>query len=216
MYPTPAPPVMLPPLHYQGLDSAQPFGYQPPPPARAPALSAPAAPPPGLVGTVRPADQMEGDTDDVPPTKRQRVAKLPGGQYYPEQDWINMHSVRLYLLSMLGRMRTEGRAAPDLSPGTVADGHQQARVENGWYSCDDPGTASEFTCIDAARPHHCGDGQRAVRWEAHPFVQWQNAHESQYHRELQSRGRRPACPERAGPEEKVARRNHPTGVRMCV
>jgi splicing factor 3A subunit 1 len=107
MYPTPAPPVMLPPLHYQGLDSAQPFGYQPPPPpaARAPPFSAPAAPQqPSAVGTVRPADQMEGDGDDVPPTKRQRVAKLPGGQYYPEQDWINMHPVRLSL-SILGCSR---------------------------------------------------------------------------------------------------------------
>jgi splicing factor 3A subunit 1 len=95
MYPTPAPPVMLPPLHYQGLDSAQPFGYQPPPPARAPPLNAPAVPSPGLAGTVRHADQIEGEADDVPPTKRQRVARLPGGQYYPEQDWINMHTVRL-------------------------------------------------------------------------------------------------------------------------
>jgi len=34
---------------------------------------------------------MEGDGDDVPPTKRQRVAKLPSGQFYPEQDWINLH-----------------------------------------------------------------------------------------------------------------------------
>ncbi|KAF8497079.1 Pre-mRNA splicing factor PRP21 like protein-domain-containing protein [Russula emetica] len=91
MYPTPAPPVMLPPLHYQGLDSAQPFGYQPPPPARVPPSNAPAVPSPGLAGTVRPADQIEGEADDAPPTKRQRVAKLPGGQYYPEQDWINMH-----------------------------------------------------------------------------------------------------------------------------
>jgi splicing factor 3A subunit 1 len=101
MYPTPAPPVMLPPLHYQGLDSAQPFGYQPPPPpaARPPPFSAPVMPPAqsAAAGTVRPADQMEGDVDDVPPSKRQRVAKLPGGQYYPEQDWINMHPVRLYI-----------------------------------------------------------------------------------------------------------------------
>jgi splicing factor 3A subunit 1 len=97
MYPTPAPPVMLPPLHYQGLDSAQPFGYQPPPPTRAPSFNAPAAPPPTAVtaGIVRPADQMDTDGDDVPPAKRQRVAKLPGGQYYPEQDWINLHPVRL-------------------------------------------------------------------------------------------------------------------------
>ncbi|KAI9508491.1 Pre-mRNA splicing factor PRP21 like protein-domain-containing protein [Russula earlei] len=93
MYPTPAPPVMLPPLHYQGLDSAQPFGYQPPPtPVRVSSFNTPPVPPPSAAGTVRPADQMEGDGDDVPPTKRQRVAKLPGGQYYPEQDWIHMHS----------------------------------------------------------------------------------------------------------------------------
>ena len=190
MYPTPAPPVMLPPLHYQGLDSAQPFGYQPPPPARAPALTTPAAPPPGLVGTVRPADQMEGDGDDVPPTKRQRVAKLPGGQYYPEQDWINMHTVRLYLLLMLESMKTEGhaRAAPNLTPGSVAKGLQQARVEDGWYDRDDSGTATESACIDAARPHHRGDGQRVVRWATYLVLQQQNAHESQYHRELQSRG----------------------------
>lgn len=28
---------------------------------------------------------------DMPPAKRQKVAKLPGGQYYPEADWISMH-----------------------------------------------------------------------------------------------------------------------------
>ncbi len=99
MFPQPAP-VMLPPLHYQGMDAAQPFGYQPPPagapmmhPARAAAM---AAPMPGgpQTGQVRTADEMEGGQDDnVPPAKRQRVAKLPGGNYYPEQDWINMHPV---------------------------------------------------------------------------------------------------------------------------
>ena len=96
MYPTPAPPVMLPPLHYQGLDSVQPFGYQPPPGRVPPSFTPTAAvpPPANATGTVRPADQMEGDADEVPPAKRQRVAKLPGGQYYPEQDWINMHPVR--------------------------------------------------------------------------------------------------------------------------
>ncbi|KAI0637195.1 Pre-mRNA splicing factor PRP21 like protein-domain-containing protein [Trametes polyzona] len=98
LFPQPAP-VMLPPLHYQGMDAAQPFGYQPPPPgapmmhpARAAAMAA--APLPGgpQTGMVRSADEMEGGQDDgVPPAKRQRVAKLPGGAYYPEQDWINMH-----------------------------------------------------------------------------------------------------------------------------
>ncbi|KAI0708966.1 Pre-mRNA splicing factor PRP21 like protein-domain-containing protein [Earliella scabrosa] len=97
--PQPAP-VMLPPLHYQGMDAAQPFGYQPPPaaapmmhPARAAAMGAPmpvGTPP--QVGMVRSADEMmDGGADDIPPAKRQRVAKLPGGALYPEQDWINMH-----------------------------------------------------------------------------------------------------------------------------
>lgn len=92
--------VMLPPLHYQGLDAAQPFGYQPAPPgstatppgmhpSRIAALAAGGSTP--QAGTVRSADEMEGD--DMPPAKRQKVAKLPGGQYYPEADWINMHPV---------------------------------------------------------------------------------------------------------------------------
>jgi splicing factor 3A subunit 1 len=37
---------------------------------------------------------MEGiESSDIPPAKRQKVARLPGGQYYPEQDWINLHPV---------------------------------------------------------------------------------------------------------------------------
>ena len=87
---------MLPPLHYQGLDAAQPFGYQPP---AAPMMGrippGPGMVPPPQAGVVRSADEMEGAAEDgMPPAKRQKVAKLPGGQYYPEQDWINMHSVR--------------------------------------------------------------------------------------------------------------------------
>ena len=50
---------------------------------------------------------MEGDADEVPPAKRQRVAKLPGGQYYPEQDWINMHPVRLPQCIILGLLNME-------------------------------------------------------------------------------------------------------------
>lgn len=44
-------------------------------------------------GMVRSADEMEGGVDEMPPAKRQRVAKLPGGQLYPEADWIAMHPV---------------------------------------------------------------------------------------------------------------------------
>ncbi|KAA1471256.1 hypothetical protein DENSPDRAFT_837212 [Dentipellis sp. KUC8613] len=97
MFPPQPAPVMLPPLHYQGLDAAQPFGYQPPPPGMRPAFSPPGpgvgVGTPPVAGMVRSADEMEagGASDDVPPAKRQRVAKLPGGALYPEQDWINMH-----------------------------------------------------------------------------------------------------------------------------
>ena len=44
-------------------------------------------------GTVRSAEEMEGSVDDIPPAKRQRMAKLPGGQLYPEADWISRHPV---------------------------------------------------------------------------------------------------------------------------
>lgn len=44
---------------------------------------------------VRSADEMNGGEEGgVPPAKRQKVAKLPGGAYYPEEDWINLHPVR--------------------------------------------------------------------------------------------------------------------------
>ncbi|TFK42905.1 Pre-mRNA splicing factor PRP21 like protein-domain-containing protein [Crucibulum laeve] len=90
------PPVMLPPLHYQGLDAAQPFGYQPPAPGMHPSRMAALAAANGAIqsaqaGMVRSAEEMEGGTDELPPAKRQRVAKLPGGALYPEADWIAMH-----------------------------------------------------------------------------------------------------------------------------
>ncbi|KAH7930849.1 hypothetical protein BV22DRAFT_1138400 [Leucogyrophana mollusca] len=95
------PPVMLPPLHYQGLDAAQPFGYQPPPPgmhpARLAALAAggPVQTPP-QAGQVRSADEMEGLEEQQAP-KRIKYAKLPGGALYPEADWINMHPYTISL-----------------------------------------------------------------------------------------------------------------------
>ncbi|KAJ7219077.1 Pre-mRNA splicing factor PRP21 like protein-domain-containing protein, partial [Mycena pura] len=90
------PPVMLPPLHYQGLDAPQPFGYQPPAPGMHPTRAAALAAANGALqsaqaGTVRSAEEMEGSVDDIPPAKRQRMAKLPGGQLYPEADWISRH-----------------------------------------------------------------------------------------------------------------------------
>lgn len=105
MYPGQPTPVMLPPLHYQGMDAAQPFGYQPAPPgsangppgmhpSRLAALAA--GGPMGIspqAGMVRSADEMEGV--ESMPAKRQKIAKLPGGQYYPEADWISMHPVSI-------------------------------------------------------------------------------------------------------------------------
>lgn len=100
MYSGQTAPVMLPPLHYQGLDAAQPFGFQPPQaavggpgmhPQRLAALSG-TPPIPMQAGMIRPADQMEGiETDGIPPAKKQKVGRLPGGQYYPEQNWIDLH-----------------------------------------------------------------------------------------------------------------------------
>ncbi|OCH95633.1 hypothetical protein OBBRIDRAFT_816514 [Obba rivulosa] len=97
LFPQPAP-VMLPPLHYQGMDAPQPFGYQPPPPgapmmhpARMAALAGSPVGTPPQAGMVRSADEMEGHEDALPPAKRQRVPKLPGGALYPEQNWIDMH-----------------------------------------------------------------------------------------------------------------------------
>lgn len=45
-------------------------------------------------GMVRTADQMEGEgSEQLPPAKRQKVAKLPGGSLYSEEDWIALHPV---------------------------------------------------------------------------------------------------------------------------
>lgn len=88
-----AAPVVLPPLHYQGLTAAQPFGYAPPPPGMHPArLAALGGPPPSVAGTVRSADEMmaEGHFGAVP---RPRVQRRPDGTLWPEGTWIAYHPV---------------------------------------------------------------------------------------------------------------------------
>ncbi|KAI0928322.1 hypothetical protein AcW1_005601 [Taiwanofungus camphoratus] len=110
LYPPQPAPVMLPPLHYQGMDAPQPFGYQPPPaappmmhPARVAALagSPVAVGTPPQAGMVRSADEMEGATEEIPPAKRQKVVKVPGSQLYSEEDWTNMHPHPISLLVQL-------------------------------------------------------------------------------------------------------------------
>ncbi|KAG6891033.1 hypothetical protein C0992_010695 [Termitomyces sp. T32_za158] len=119
------PPVMLPPLHYQGMDAAQPFGYQPPAPGLHPSRMAALAAANGALqaqaGQVRSADEMEGGTDDIPPAKRQRVAKLPGGQLYPETDWIAMHPHPISLRVQLPLESTKPEWKLDGSIVTVPD-----------------------------------------------------------------------------------------------
>ncbi|TFY58154.1 hypothetical protein EVJ58_g6592 [Rhodofomes roseus] len=109
LYPPQPPPVMLPPLHYQGMDAPQPFGYQPPPaaapmmhPARAALAGSPGAVgTPPQAGMVRTADQMEGGADEIPPAKRQKIAKIPGTTLYSADDWISMHPHPISLVIQL-------------------------------------------------------------------------------------------------------------------
>jgi len=101
------PPMMLPPLHYPPVGAGGPQAYM--------------GMPPQMAGTVRSADEMGGEMQ-MPPAKRQRIARLPDGQYYPEQDWINLHpapiSLRIQLPSHPEKpeWKLDGTAAivPDL------------------------------------------------------------------------------------------------------
>jgi splicing factor 3A subunit 1 len=99
-YPNQPLPVMLPPLHYQGSDSVQPFGFQPPPtgmhPARMAGMAAGAVGTPPQTGMVRNADEMDG-LEEQPQVKRQKIAKLPGGALFPEADWVSMHPYTISL-----------------------------------------------------------------------------------------------------------------------
>lgn len=119
------PPVMLPPLHYQGMDAAQPFGYQPPPagvhPTRMAALAAANSTLQAQAGTVRSADEMEGVVDEIPPAKRQKVAKAPGSQMYSEDDWITMHPYPISLQVQLPNDTSKPEWKLDGSTVTIPD-----------------------------------------------------------------------------------------------
>lgn len=119
------PPVMLPPLHYQGMDAAQPFGYQPPPagvhPTRMAALAAANSTLQAQAGMVRSADEMEGVVDEIPPAKRQKVAKVPGSQMYSEDDWITMHPYPISLQVQLPNDTSKPEWKLDGSTVTIPD-----------------------------------------------------------------------------------------------
>ncbi|KAF8969799.1 Pre-mRNA splicing factor PRP21 like protein-domain-containing protein [Flammula alnicola] len=153
------PPVMLPPLHYQGMESAQPFGYQPAAaaaptmhPTRMAALAA--ANNAIQAGMVRSADEMEGGgaPEEMPPAKRQKVAKLPGGALYPEEDWIGMHPV-----------------TSDLAAGADAERSLEAGMEAAGPDRDDPRPAAEPPGVDAARPHPAAYAEHGA-CVAHPVI----------------------------------------------
>ncbi|TFY57299.1 hypothetical protein EVG20_g8601, partial [Dentipellis fragilis] len=82
---------------------------------------------PPVAGMVRSADEMEGGAgaggagDDMPPAKRQRVAKLPGGALYPEQDWISMHPHPIALRVQLPTDETKPEWKLDGSVVTVPE-----------------------------------------------------------------------------------------------
>ncbi|KAK7023713.1 Pre-mRNA splicing factor PRP21 like protein-domain-containing protein [Favolaschia claudopus] len=107
--------------------SAQPFGYQPPAPGMHPTRAAALAAANGALqsaaaaGMVRSADEMEGNADDIPPAKRQRVAKLPGGQVYAEADWIARHPHPISLQVQLPNDNSKPEWKLDGSVVTIPD-----------------------------------------------------------------------------------------------
>lgn len=117
-----AQPLMLPPLHYQP-NTVPPYGFQPGRPMNVPmnAYATPPPPPPPT-GVIRSADEMtSGDDQDAPPAKRQRVAKLPGGHLYPEQDWINTHPVPISIVVQLPKIPETPEWKMDGSSITIPD-----------------------------------------------------------------------------------------------
>ena len=168
---------MLPPMHYQGQPPAGGYGY--PPGQGSPA-------PPMQAGHVRSADEMDGGADAAPPAKRQRVAKLPGGQLYPEADWIAMHPVSED--SIREMIVLIGILVPDLAPSTAAQGRYETGVEAGRDDGHAVGAAAQPPCVDAAGSYLAGDGERSARVAHSAVVPGQDADELDYDREPQPGG----------------------------
>lgn len=206
-------PVMLPPLHYQGLDSPQPFGLQPPPqvppagmaaspplgmhPSRMAALAVGTPPIPGgggaggggpQVGMVRSAEQMEGIEsagDNVPPAKKQRVARVPGSQLYPEQNWIDLHPVRLFFskkkkLKKDTKTKTSRPVAPNLSASPAPHRRLQACMEARREHRDSPRDPGHVLRLDAPRPRRAHDREQRPALADHPVVQREDADECEH------------------------------------
>lgn len=164
------PPVMLPPLHYQGMDSAQPFGYQPPGasgmhPTRMAALAAANNVIQSVqAGMVRSADEMDGGggPDDIPPAKRQRVAKLPGGALYPEEDWIAMHPVSRVEHDWISFGRLTAFTASYITTSSNAQRPFEARVEATRPDCHDSRFTSQPSCFHASRSYPTAHQQHST------------------------------------------------------
>lgn len=122
--PPPPPPSGVPPMGPPGMGVGMGMG-----PPRMPGMHG--GPPPGmygapgapgqLAGTIRNVDEMHDgeEPSNEQLAKRQRVAKLPGGHLYPEQNWIDMHPVRL---SFLCRLVIYDFPAPDWSSNPTTQG----------------------------------------------------------------------------------------------
>jgi hypothetical protein len=192
---------MLPPLHYQGLSAPQPFGYQPP--VAVPGGPLLGGPLPPQVGAVRSADQMD-DAGDVPPAKRQKVAKLPGGQYYPEQDWINMHPVRGILSIVFGSFSpTHHDVAPYLVTSSTSERSEQARMEARWKCGHVARATAEYARINAPRPYLTSHWLDSGGIQDPARIGGDDARQREHDCELQSRGGRYAGPHCARSTQKI-------------
>jgi len=182
------PPVMLPPLHYQGMDAVQPFGYQPAPgaapgmhPTRMAALAAANSVIQSVqAGMVRSADEME-DGDEIPPAKRQKVAKLPGGALYPEEDWIAMHPVRrissFSLLIIDSFLFIYMATAPNITDSPDAKRPIETGMETARSTCHDSRFAPQSSCVNTSRPHPTTHGEYGACLSNPIVISGENAHE---------------------------------------
>lgn len=176
------PPVMLPPLHFQGVDPTPGFGFQSAPgmhPSRVAALAAANGVLQSQAGVVRTADQMEDVEDDIPPAKRQKVNKVPGSQIYSEEDWIEA-SCELLVHFAIILIPDIICVASHFSPVSVTNGCHQSRVEARRQDCHYPRSPSQSSCFNAAGTYYPTHWQYSDRIPHTTLLRRQNAHEQKH------------------------------------